>query len=165
MRSYNASAAEGEDIRFYGFDMEQHAYSYRYLLEELKKADIDTSGFEKIWDGEKNAYSDLYTSAERAETIRAIMEKLPANESKARHYADVLLQNIELGKYINDVGELNEQRDRMMAENTDVYKRQVLRRSGRQIPLCASAGGADLCALRRGSGRVPAPVSYTHLAV
>lgn len=37
MRSYNASAAEGEDIRFYGFDMEQHAYSYRYLLEELKK--------------------------------------------------------------------------------------------------------------------------------
>lgn len=118
MRSYNASAAEGEDIRFYGFDMEQYAYSYRYLLEELKKADIDTSGFEKIWDGEKNAYSDLYTSAERAETIRAIMEKLPANESKARHYADVLLQNIELGKYINDVGELNEQRDRMMAENT-----------------------------------------------
>lgn len=37
---------------------------------------------------------------------------------QALRFAEVLLQNIELGKYINDSGELNAQRDRMMAGNT-----------------------------------------------
>ena len=32
MRDYNASAAQGEDLRFYGFDMEQRAYSYDAMV-------------------------------------------------------------------------------------------------------------------------------------
>ena len=28
MRDYNASAAQGDDLRFYGFDMQRRAYSY-----------------------------------------------------------------------------------------------------------------------------------------
>lgn len=118
MRDYNASAAQGEDLRFYGFDMEQRAYSYRYLLEALQKADIDTADFEKMWDGEANTYADSCTAEQRAEIIRAAEEQLMPEDVQALRFAEVLLQNIELGKYINDSGELNAQRDRMMAENT-----------------------------------------------
>lgn len=118
MRDYNASAAQGEDLRFYGFDMEQRAYSYRYLLEALQKADIDTADFEKMWDGEANTYADSCTAEQRAEIIRAAEEQLMPGDVQALRFAEVLLQNIELGKYINDSGELNAQRDRMMAENT-----------------------------------------------
>ena len=37
--------------------------------------------------------------------------------ASAVHLADVLLQNMELGKYIDNVGEINIHRDKMMAEN------------------------------------------------
>ena len=118
MRNYNASAAEGEDLRFYGFDMEQRAYTYRYLLEALHKANIDAAEFEKMWNSEASTYADGYTAEQRTEIITTVKEQLPSDDVQAIHYADVLLQNIELGKYINDSGELNAQRDRMMAENT-----------------------------------------------
>ena len=36
---------------------------------------------------------------------------------KEAHFADVLLQNMELGKYIDNAGEINIHRDKMMAEN------------------------------------------------
>lgn len=62
MRDYNASTAPGEDLRFYGFDMEQRAYSYRYRLEALHQADIDTADFEKMWNSETNTYADGYTA-------------------------------------------------------------------------------------------------------
>lgn len=118
MRDYNASTAPGEDLRFYGFDMEQRAYSYRYLLEALHQADIDTADFEKMWNSETNNYADGYTAGQRAEIITAVKEQLPPEDAQAIHFADILLQNIELGKYADDSGELNAQRDRMMAENT-----------------------------------------------
>ena len=117
MRDYNASAAQGADLRFYGFDMEQRAYSYRYLLEALQRAGIDTADFEKMWNSEAGTYADGYSAEQRTEIICAVKEQLPPDDVQAVHYADVLLQNIELGNYINDSGELNEQRDRMMAEN------------------------------------------------
>ena len=118
MRDYNASATQGDDLRFYGFDMEQRAYIYRYLLEALQKANIDTADFEKMWNSEANTYADGYTVEQRTEIITAAKEQLPPNDVQAIHFADILLQNIELGKYIDDSGELNTQRDRMMAENT-----------------------------------------------
>ena len=118
MRDYNASTARGVDLRFYGFDMEQRAYSYRYLLEALHQADIDTADFEKMWNSETNTYADGYTAEQRAEIITAVKEQLSPEDAQAIHFADVLLQNIELGKYLDDSGELNAQRDRMMAENT-----------------------------------------------
>ena len=117
MRSYNASVTQGEVLRFYGFDMEQYAYSYRYLLEALQKTDIKTEELEKIWDNEKNAYADTYSSEQRAEVICKIKDELPSDNAQAVHFAELLLQNIELGKNMNDSGELNMQRDRMMAGN------------------------------------------------
>ena len=118
MRDYNASATQGDDLRFYGFDMEQRAYTYRYLLEALQKANIDTADFEKMWNSEANTYADGYTVEQRTEIITAVKEQLPPDDVQAIHFADILLQNIELGKYIDDSAELNAQRDRMMAENT-----------------------------------------------
>lgn len=118
MRDYNASAAQGDDLRFYGFDMEQRVYSYRYLLEAVHKANIDSTEFEKMWNSESSNYANGYTAEQRAEIISAIKEQLPPEDAQAIHFADILLQNIQLGKYIDDSGELNAQRDRMMAENT-----------------------------------------------
>lgn len=118
MREYNASAAEGEDLRFYGFDMEQRAYSYRYLLEILQKMSVDTADFEKLWNSKADDYVDIYTAEQRTQIIGLVKKQLPAEDAQAIHFADLLLQNIELGKYINDAGEMNAQRDRMMAENT-----------------------------------------------
>lgn len=118
MRNYNASAAQGDDLRFYGFDMEQRAYTYRYLLEAVHKANIEAAEFEKMWDSEAGTYADGYTTEQRTEIITAVKEQLPPEDAQAIHFADILLQNIELGKYIDDSAELNAQRDRMMAENT-----------------------------------------------
>lgn len=118
MREYNASAAQGEDLRFYGFDMQQRAYSFQYLLEALKKANIATAALEEIWDSETNTYADGYSAEQRTEIIAAAKEQLPPDDAQAIHFADILLQNLELGKTIDDPGELNAQRDRMMAENT-----------------------------------------------
>ena len=118
MRNYNASAAQGDDLRFYGFDMQRRAYSYHFLLEALQKANIDTADFEKLWNSEADDYADGYTAEQRTQIITAVKEQLPPEDVQAIHFADILLQNIELGKYIDDSGELNAQRDRMMADNT-----------------------------------------------
>ena len=133
MRDYNASATQGDDLRFYGFDMEQRAYTYRYLLEALQKANIDTADFEKMWNSEANTYADGYTVEQRTEIITAVKEQLPPDDVQAIHFADILLQNIELGKYIDDSGELNAQRDRMMAENTLWILRQEQARGNSRI--------------------------------
>ena len=118
MRDYNTSAAQGDDLRFYGFDMQRRAYSYHYLLEALQKANIDTADFEKLWNSEADDYADGYTAEQRTQIITTVKNQLPPEDAQAIHFADILLQNIELGKYIDDSGELNAQRDRMMAENT-----------------------------------------------
>lgn len=118
MRDYNASAAPGDDLRFYGFDMQRRAYSYRYLFEALQKANIDIADFEKLWNSKADDYADVYTAEQRTQIITTVKNQLPAEDAQAIHFADLLLQNIELGKYINDAGEMNAQRDRMMAENT-----------------------------------------------
>lgn len=118
MRDYNASAAQGDDLRFYGFDMQRRAYSYHYLLEALQKANIDTADFEKLRSSEADDYVDGYTAEQRTQIITAVKNQLSPEDAQAIHFADILLQNIELGKYIDDSAELNAQRDRMMAENT-----------------------------------------------
>ncbi len=117
MRDYNNTAENGEKLRFYGFDMEQYAYNYCYFLEALKNENADVSELEKIWDSEKNAYKDAYTSEQCAEVIEAAKKQLSPENEKGIHFADVLLQNIELGKHMKDVGDMNAVRDSIMAEN------------------------------------------------
>ena len=69
-------------------------------------------------DSEAGTYADGYTAAQRTKIIGTIKEQLTSDDMQAIHYADILLQNIELGQYMNDFDELNAQRDRMMAKNT-----------------------------------------------
>lgn len=118
MRSYNETAKPGEDLCFYGFDMQRYEYSYRYLLEAAREAGIDTAELEKLWDIEANAYASSYPLQQRAEIINAIKKELPTDHAQDIHFADVLLQNIELGTYINDAGTGNARRDQLMADNT-----------------------------------------------
>ena len=49
MREYNKSATQGNDIRFYGFDMQRREYNYQYLLEAVKNVEMDAEELEKIW--------------------------------------------------------------------------------------------------------------------
>lgn len=135
MRDCNASAAQGDDLRFYGFDMQRQACSYRYLLEALYQANIDTADFEKMWNSKADTYVDTYTAEQCAEIISAVKEQLPSEDAQAIHSADILLQNIELGKYIDDSGELNAQRDQMMAENTLWILQQEQARGNSRIML------------------------------
>ena len=47
---------------------------------------------------------------------RVFDEKDTLQNASAVHLADVLLQNMELGKYIDNAGEINIHRDKMMAD-------------------------------------------------
>lgn len=52
MRQYNESALEGEDLRFYGFDMQRISYSMRFLKESCKELEVDTTNLQKLVEGE-----------------------------------------------------------------------------------------------------------------
>jgi hypothetical protein len=43
MRDYNETAAPGQDLRFYGFDMQSYEHSLAHLLEEAQGLGIDVS--------------------------------------------------------------------------------------------------------------------------
>lgn len=122
MRTYNDSAAEGEDLRFYGFDMQRIAYNYKYLLEAAQNFGIDAADLEKLWDEGTNSFSDAYDADQRKAVFEAVRQELVLSDDPqadgAAHFADILLQNTELGKLINDPALGNITRDRMMAENT-----------------------------------------------
>lgn len=118
MRDYNQSADKGEDLRFYGFDMQRVDHNYRYLLEAAQNAGVETSGFAGIWDEEQESFSQDYTTEQRKAAIEKIKNELPKEEAKAIHFAEILLQNIELGENATDNGAYATLRDRLMAENT-----------------------------------------------
>lgn len=125
MRTYNEDAPEGEDLRFYGFDMQRTSYTFRYLLEAAGNLKLDTAALEDLRDGE-----DISPSAGREEMAglcRDLREKLEEmGEGKttgaeiefALHLTDCLLQNAELSRaYEEEPMEYNGVRDNFMAEN------------------------------------------------
>ena len=120
MREYNESAKEGEDLCFYGFDMQRYEYNYEYLIESAKEFGVDTTELEKLWnDGE---LSDAYDTEQREEIIARVKEALVStgkeDVDKSIHFADILLQNISLGKVEDFATGGNALRDELMAENT-----------------------------------------------
>lgn len=125
MRTYNEDAPEGEDLRFYGFDMQRTSYTFRYLLEAAGNLGLDTAALEALRDGE-----DISSSASREEKTgiyRDLREKLEemgegketdAEKEFALHLTDCLLQNEELFRAYEEVpAESNGIRDSFMAEN------------------------------------------------
>ena len=120
MREYNEEADEGEDICFYGFDMQRDETDYEYFIETAKALGADTKELEKIWN--QGSLSNEYTGAQKAEIIETAKAELLENEepkaAQAIHFADMLLQNIELGNAMEDMQAGMALRDRFMAENT-----------------------------------------------
>jgi len=126
MRSYNETAAEGDDIRFYGFDMQQTEYNYQFLLEELKSLGHDTAELEKLRDGEE--WSALYNREERVSFLTKLNQELSERNlasdtdqamDTAVHLTDILLQNQAMEKaYEENFADANGIRDQYMADNT-----------------------------------------------
>ena len=122
MRKYNATAASGEDLRFYGFDMQLYEYNYQYLLETAKSYALPTADLEKLWNKSKGGYSASYTSDQKAKVIETVKQELlqlnDPTTAQAVHFADVLLQNIALGKVMDNMSKGIVLRDSLMFVNT-----------------------------------------------
>ena len=122
MRNYNATAKDGEDLRFYGFDMQIYENNYKYLLEAAKTYAVPTAELEKLWDKSEGKYSTSYTADQKTKVIEKVRQDLlqlnDSTTAQAVHFADILLQNIALGKVINDMSKGNALRDSMMFVNT-----------------------------------------------
>lgn len=116
MRSYNDTAAAGDDVRFYGFDMQRCIYSYNFLVDDCKALDIDTAELESLVDG--SDWSAQYDYPARVECLEKYRDELVLKEGAAQtiHYVDVLLQFCEINSAVD--ADYIEIRDRMMAENT-----------------------------------------------
>ena len=115
MREYNESALEGEDIRFYGFDMQRISYSFQFLLEGCMKFKIDTTSLEELVEGDNlNPTYDFSTQVEVLTQVKSELRNSGASE-KMIHYADMLLQYCELQSISTLDGSVL--RDKFMAEN------------------------------------------------
>ena len=96
MREYNESALEGEDIRFYGFDMQRISYTFQYLMEACTEFKIDTTSLQKFVEGENlNSVYDFSTQIEILTQVKNELENNGAS-NKIIHYVDMLLQYCEL---------------------------------------------------------------------
>ena len=115
MRQYNDNAAEGEDLRFYGFDMQRYTYSFHFLIEACKELGVDTVELEKLMDGDE--WSSGYDYPTRMKIITHVKSDLQSKENseKAIHFADMLLQYCQLQVIPNTDG--STLRDKFMAEN------------------------------------------------
>lgn len=122
MRDYNKNSIEGEDLRFYGFDMQRIFYSFKYLTNSSKEFGIDTTKLEKLMHNEE--WNDKYDNHEKIQIITQIKEKLKNKEKsdKAIRFADMLLQNCKLKTLDNVKG--SELRDEFMAENVEWILKQ-----------------------------------------
>ena len=122
MRKYNETAVEGEDLRFYGFDMQLYEYNYQYLLEAAKNYSLPTADLEKLWDKGKDVFAESSTTDQKAKVIEAVKQNLlqlnDSTTAQAVHFADILLQNIALGKVFNDMSKGIMLRDSLMFVNT-----------------------------------------------
>ena len=119
MRTYNETATPGEDLRFYGFDMQNYGHSFPLLLEEAQRLDIDASGLEALWAGDDFAegVGPEQTEAAYAEVkkqLEALGDK--ADTALALQLLDCLQQNIELGKLVDSPDSYGA-RDAFMAQN------------------------------------------------
>lgn len=115
MRQYNDNAAEGEDLRFYGFDMQRYAHSFQFLMEACKEFSVDTKNLEKLMEGEE--WSSEYDYPARMEIITQVKTELEGKKNSAEevHFADMLLQYCEFQVESNTDGGIL--RDKFMADN------------------------------------------------
>jgi erythromycin esterase len=68
MKAYNESADEGQDVRFYGVDMQDTEYELRYVIEALTECGISTTKLEQLMDGAE--YSDEFRLEDREKLLK-----------------------------------------------------------------------------------------------
>ena len=94
MRDYNEESGKGEDLCFYGFDMQRYEVDYEYFIEMAKGLGADTTELEKIWENEDSDNTDI--AEQKTEAINAVKAQLLDHEkpavAQALHFADILLQ-------------------------------------------------------------------------
>ena len=137
MRKYNVTAAEGEDLRFYGFDMQLYENNYKYLLEVAKTYAVQTTDLEKLWDKTEGKYSASYSADQKAKVIEAVKQDLlqlnDSTTAQAVHFADMLLQNIAVGKMMDNMAKGIVLRDSLMFVNTHWIMTQEEARGNERI--------------------------------
>lgn len=131
MREYNENALEGEDIRFYGFDMQRISYTSQALLEACTALKIDTSNLQKLVEGEN--VRGKYDFSTQAEVLTQVKNELENNgaPNTTIHYVDMLLQYFKLQSIPeSDGGAL---RDQFMAENVQWILQQEQQNGHKRI--------------------------------
>lgn len=120
MRAYNEAATPGDDLRFFGFDMQDYEQSEHLLLEQMRALGLDAAGLESLSDL-RDKYpdgldADLVVATYAA--VRQQLEALPDGEDArlALHMLECLEQNAELGSLVGSP-EAYGTRDRFMARN------------------------------------------------
>lgn len=117
MREYNEKADLGDDLVLYGFDMQRYEEDYEALLKLCLDLPVDMTELNKLSAEE----SDKTTASMKTVIITGIKNQLKDLEGEqaeeARHFADILLQNIELGSKVSSGIAGTALRDKYMAEN------------------------------------------------
>lgn len=138
MREYNEGASEGEDICFYGFDMQRISHSFQFLMEACTEFEIDTTNLQELVEGETlGSEYDFPAQTEILAQIKNQLEHRGASD-KVIHYADMLLQYCELqalmesdeGGAMDEAGLL---RDKFMAANVQWILDQERQRGHERI--------------------------------
>ena len=144
MRDYNETAADGQDLRFYGFDMQQVEKNFKYLVEATEGLGLDASTLKNLWDEEKDCRSDAYTVEQWAKAIGDVKGELQRLDTlktaQAVHFADILLQNYELGKVITSMEKGIALRDKYMTDNVYWILEQEEARDNHRIFVSAHNG-------------------------
>ncbi len=128
MRQYNEYAPEGEDLRFYGFDMQRYMNSFDLLVNECEANNIDAAALKNLVKDDQ--WNDLYDDANRADVINSVKDELAKRENTALaiHAADMLLQYCELQASMENADSAMLLRDEFMAKNVEwVLQQENLR--------------------------------------
>lgn len=131
LREYNENASAGEDVRFYGFDMQRISRTLQFLMEGCAESNIDTTELEKLAEGEN--LNPTYGLSAQTEILLRVKNELESSgaSDKTLHYADMLLQYCELQSVLTaDGGAL---RDGFMAENVKWIFQQEQQRGHERI--------------------------------
>lgn len=142
MRQYNEAAAEGEDLRFYGFDMQSMDCNYRFLVMAAEEKGVDVSPLKQMWNTEMGRPYDTCSVEQWAEAVAAVRDELAQLEGTAGavHHADILIQNCGLGKAMADMNKGLAVRDGYMADNVRWILAQEEARGNRRIFISAHNG-------------------------
>ena len=105
----------------------------------------DTTELEKIWENEDSDNTDI--AEQKTEAINAVKAQLLDHEkpavAQALHFADILLQNIEVGKAMESGQEGMALRDKYMAENAMWILEQEEARGNKRIFISGHNGHVD----------------------